>query len=374
MPQASFLERMRRQLVKVGEQAKRRWWLERPFSGASATRLLLLTEEGRIARSQSHPFHHYTGELRRRRSVEVREVGLLAYLRQRRSYPRDADVVFFQEHFHATRERLDAVIDQIKQSNPQARLVFLDWFAPTDLRLMDALEPHIHAYVKKHIFRDRSQYDLPTYGDTNLVEFYSRRYGLPERMVHYKVSPTALAKLVVGPSFLTADYMLRHFLRPLPPYRERHIDVHARMAVRGSPWYERMRLECLHAVASIPGIKVAKGERQEHELYLRELRTSKICFSPFGYGEVCWRDFEAIMCGAVLLKPDMSHVETRPDIFMPDETYVPVRWDLSDLEARIRELLADPERQRRIASRASGVLRDYLQGSGFVDLVSSLIE
>jgi len=374
MPNLSLLKRMRRQLAKAGERARRRWWLERPFSSAAGHRLLLLTEEGRIAKSQSQPFHFFASELRRHKAAEVREVGLLAYLRNPKGFPRDATVVFFQEHFHAKRERLEAVIDQIRLNNPQARLVFLDWFAPTDLRLMESLEPHIHAYVKKHVFRDRSQYDRPTYGDTNLVDFYSRRYGLSERTVHYKVSPTALDKLVVGPSFLTADYMLRHFIRPLPPDRERHIDVHARMAVRGSPWYERMRLECINAVARVPGIKVAYGERQEHELYLRELRTSKICFSPFGYGEVCWRDFESIMCGAVLLKPDMSHIETRPDIFLPGETYVPVRWDLSDLEERIRELLADPDRQRRIASRASAVLRDYLQGSHFVDLVSSLID
>jgi len=27
---------------------------------------------------------------------------------------------------------------------------------------------------------------------------------------------------------------------------------------------------------------------------------SKICISPFGYGEICWRDFEAIIFGCLL--------------------------------------------------------------------------
>ena len=38
----------------------------------------------------------------------------------------------------------------------------------------------------------------------------------------------------------------------------------------------------------------------------------------------------AVLTGAVLLKPDMSHVETDPDIFVPWETYAPLAWDLSD--------------------------------------------
>ena len=42
------------------------------------------------------------------------------------------------------------------------------------------------------------------------------------------------------------------------------------------------------------------------------MRHSRICISPFGYGEICWRDFEAILCGCLVVKPDMSHVETNP--------------------------------------------------------------
>lgn len=69
--------------------------------------------------------------------------------------------------------------------------------------------------------------------------------------------------------------------------------------------------------------------------YLKELRSSKTCVSPFGWGEVCYRDFEAIIAGAILLKPDMSHLETYPDIYKKWETYVPLKWDMSDLEEKL---------------------------------------
>ena len=42
------------------------------------------------------------------------------------------------------------------------------------------------------------------------------------------------------------------------------------------------------------------------------MRQSKIVVSPFGFGEMCHRDFEAWGCGAVLLKPRVDHLRTLP--------------------------------------------------------------
>ena len=53
---------------------------------------------------------------------------------------------------------------------------------------------------------------------------------------------------------------------------------------------------------------------------MRELAQCGICFSPFGYGEVCWRDDEAVYSGALLINPGMSHMVTEPDVFVPGET------------------------------------------------------
>ncbi len=92
---------------------------------------------------------------------------------------------------------------------------------------------------------------------------------------------------------------------------------------------------------------------------------SKVCFSPFGYGEVCWRDYEAVACGAVLLKPDMGHIETDPDIFVPWETYVPVSWDLSDLQETLHRVLSDNALRATIARTAFDTLRDWLRSDSF---------
>lgn len=53
--------------------------------------------------------------------------------------------------------------------------------------------------------------------------------------------------------------------------------------------------------------------------------------SPFGWGEICYRDFEAALGGSLLIKPDMSHIETWPNLYAKD-MYIPLSWDLSNLQ------------------------------------------
>jgi len=53
--------------------------------------------------------------------------------------------------------------------------------------------------------------------------------------------------------------------------------------------------------------------------------------SPYGWGEICYRDFEAAIAGSFLIKPDMSHISTWPNIYEQD-MYHSILWDLSDID------------------------------------------
>jgi hypothetical protein len=78
------------------------------------------------------------------------------------------------------------------------------------------------------------------------------------------------------------------------------------------------------------------------------------------------------MTGAVLLKPDMGHVQTDPDIFVPWETYVPVAWDLSDFEATVRRVVGDEGLRSRIARQAFDLLHGWLKSDQFARSMSPL--
>ena len=133
-----------------------------------------------------------------------------------------------------------------------------------------------------------------------------------------------------------------------------------------------MRREALEAAERLHGLHLVCRGRVSREAYVRELFSSKICFSPFGYGEVCWRDYEAVLCGALLVKPDMAHIETCPDIFRPFETYVPVRWDLADLEEKILYYLSHSEQSIAIAGRARALMSNYITGEGFLEQMAPM--
>jgi hypothetical protein len=106
---------------------------------------------------------------------------------------------------------------------------------------------------------------------------------------------------------------------------------------------------------------------------MREMRGARLCFSPFGYGEVCWRDYEAILCGALLVKQDMSHVETAPDVFLPNETFAPVAWDFSDLSEVVARWLRDEGARRKAVERAYAILHDYSRSARFVEQMKPVL-
>ena len=127
-----------------------------------------------------------------------------------------------------------------------------------------------------------------------------------------------------------------------------------------------MREEAAAAVRGLPDLRVASQGRVSLARFFEELRQSKVCFSPIGYGEVCWRDFEAVMCGALLIKPDVGHLRITPDIFRAGETYAPVRWDLADFDEVVRGQLADVRGRERIAQQAFDVVSSYIRAGAFV--------
>lgn len=346
--------------------------MAKPFSPDATERLLLVTQSDRLPQSQVYAFHHHAADLKRLYGAELREADLAEVLAGRPIAAKGATVVAFQTQFNVSDDDLHRLFARLRADHPGARIGCLDWFAPTDLRNAARMDGDVDFYVKKHVLRDREQYGRPTLGDTNLTDHYTRRFDLSDPERCFPVSPGFLEKLIVGPSFVTAPQILPEFLKTMPPGGRRPIDLHARFEVSGTPWYHAMRREADAAVDSCTGLNVLRGSGVRQSQFLAEMRQAKICFSPFGYGEVCWRDYEAVLSGAVVLKPDMSHVETAPDIFVAWETYAPVAWDLSDLREAMDRLLSDSALREAIARKAYQTLQTWLQSDAFAQRMQPL--
>ena len=107
---------------------------------------------------------------------------------------------------------------------------------------------------------------------------------------------------------------------------------------------------------------------------IEKCEAAEFCVSPFGYGEVCWRDFEAMLCGCLVIKPDMSHVETNPDIFRPHETYVPVQWDYADLEEKCSYYLEHEGERQRIVDQAFKAVDEFYKNGGIIKSILNLLD
>ena len=229
----------------------------RPFSrNTRFRRILLITEQNSIARSQIHPFWFYSWELNRQR-MELREVNVNQFTARPEKAPGNANVVVVQAWFTITSEHLSDLLETIRKYNPDASIVFFDCAAPTDLRMAASLNDKIQVYVKKSLLADRSAYSRPTLGDTNLMDYYQRLYQIDDQPVQFPIPEGFFAKLHVGPGFFTGESMLHNFFsQPQPSLTEKTLDVHARLGSKGTPWYSRMRNESVAALKQIEGLRV----------------------------------------------------------------------------------------------------------------------
>lgn len=234
----------------------------------------------------------------------------------------------------------------------------------------------------------------PLYGLREFTDYYHREFGVEDEppvlspavqdandLSKLRLSwSTALANYAMLGPRLSALYMhlpLDRLMRPTSrchsPRAARPIAVSCRMGLtykHNSVAFQRQRMAELLTAHR-------RTDRISKPAYCRELRESQVVISPFGYSEVNYKDFETFLAGAALMKPDMSHLETYPDLFDDGVTYVSHRWDFSDLEEKIDGLLQDNERRIAIAEAGQQRYRAVTVGrqarQGFARYFSALL-
>ena len=103
--------------------------------------------------------------------------------------------------------------------------------------------------------------------------------------------------------------------------------------------YTHHRVGCWDELKKIENkIKIVKDFIPYNE-YLKTSFRSKIGISPYGMGELCFRDYELVQAGCLLIKPDLGSIITTPEWLIPNETYVPVKMDWSNLNETIDKIL-----------------------------------
>ncbi|MDP3789585.1 MAG: glycosyltransferase [Candidatus Omnitrophota bacterium] len=320
----------------------------------------------------------------------------------------NADAVFINSKFFKAWyiEKEKELYNILETAGKKAQKVI--WFDVSDSSGTTQFNvmPFVDGYYKSQILRDKALYYKTFYGNRIFTAYYKEKFGIDDgenvewrfyRDGRIRPSATPLKeeyapKLRVswnsamnewGSSNYASGALMARILTRLPlkdrykigftaPRAERQLDITGRIGLghgRATVTYQReMIANALKEKFGVDTSKIPRGR------YLDEIKKSKIGVSPFGLGEISCRDFEVIINGALLFKQDMSHLETWPPLYTADETYMPFLWDLSDLESKLRELLKDKEKVRRISENAQRTYEYYLYGDGRMEFCNKVMD
>jgi hypothetical protein len=232
--------------------------------------------------------------------------------------------------------------------------------------LESGLFPLVDVYAKAQILKDRSFYLVAHQIGTAHRDFVYDNYSIDD-LQH---SPTAvsqdnLGKLrlawnlsLSGWNYYNTDSRLKKLYRLINAgryYTElNNLELSARskqVVFRGRMWesvptvgwWREKTITHIKNINSQQGIHTPNPkEIFSRKRYQEELSHTLVCPSPFGKGEICYRDFECFMNRSVLIKPNMSHLQTWPDLYHDGVTYISHKWNFLDFEENVHEILSSP--------------------------------
>lgn len=325
------------------------------------------------------------------------EAGLRIRLRFKLGYTKKEekpDVLILSEPYFRDQYESNSAFAKVRDSVLKAafaqsrkytgKLVFFDTGDSTASTYLEYL-PYVDLMLKWQVLSDRGHYCTDAYSRKPCVWVDEL-----EQWERPKANPDHIHKLKVGWNLAYRNYSLlrkggRHLHwrgitwnpaftkvnkpRPiLTSFRGQFSGVrasHRRAAIDA--------MSGMHHQAIVVGAPVARRH------YLRELKSSKAVVSPFGHGEPCYRDMEAFIHGAILVKPSMAHVDTFPNVYKEHETYIPVDWDFHDLSTVLANIDTHYEELKSIAEAGQKLYQALLTDSQpfvshFKSIVSDLLD
>ncbi|MBI4781108.1 MAG: glycosyltransferase family 1 protein [Oscillatoriophycideae cyanobacterium NC_groundwater_1537_Pr4_S-0.65um_50_18] len=343
-----------------------------------------------IPAAQLYPFFDNRDDLRRELGFEFQHIQAHTFAEIEAACQNiKADVFFVRPDWKESAEDAKRVMKNLRQQNPNAKIFFIDPFDQTSSRFFNVL-PYVDRFLKYQCLKDLSAYTEPLLGGHMLTDRLVRDLGYDLKGWHVG------SEVPVGYEFridsgwyisLTPRFKQQLFSTPMPwkrLFHKRDIDIccHVSYGPRNNvEWYGQHRLAAIEGLQQLaPEYKLSvsgsySGERTvSSKQYFRDIQRSRIAFSPFGWGEVTFRDFEAVCYGCLLIKPSIEHIDVAPNIFIPGVTYVPVRWDYADLAEKCRYYLENPDAANQIIDNAREAYKDYFQQKHFVKKIASLLQ
>ncbi len=291
---------------------------------------------------------------------------------------------FIRDYWIKDKEKIFELLINLKTQNN--KVFFYDLGDSTYSWDLEVL-PYVDKFLKPYIFKDKTNYCVPLDGCNIITNYYKTRgmiqsdnYRKPQFIK--EKDKKLLDKIHVGFNYIFADYscnsnlwkydyfnrLIRRSFKIfskmiknpkikdfISPGKNRTQDLSCRISINGySKGVEYHRQETAKILNN--HLLTNKLSRKD---YFSEIQNSKLVISPFGWGEINLpRDYEVALSGAVLFKPDISHIDTWPDIFNKD-TVVQYKWDLSNLLELVEKTISNYDDYIQFAIRLQNQYKQF---------------
>lgn len=284
-------------------------------------------------------------------------------------------------------------LSQIK--NNVKSLIFFDNLDSTSILFY--VLPYVDFYYKKQLLKDKSLYEKVLFGNRLFTDYYNKKYNVGEgeyshtvNLQNDKLDIYLKNKHKIGISWniLMSINNFQSNLSRIMYILTRKLNIRYgrfdkdRKYIISANYFKNYR----KTVISFQREKMHKF-LSEHPLseefslgivpkkkYIKNMLESKFVVSPFGWGEICYRDYEAFITGAALIKPDMNHLETWPDLYIPYETYLPISWDIEEWNYEFKNIIANEVRRKKIAIEGQNRFKKLWSEKGMQDFSQRFIK
>lgn len=231
----------------------------------------------------------------------------------------------------------------------------------TDFRELIA-KPQVKLWLKRNAFRESSHNNEPYMDGMWHCGEIAKAKGFTQQPPPFwpqriQIQAADLEKIRMMP--IVPMRAFRDLVQFENPDRERDIDVnlvaladYPAAAQFMIPWHRRAAARQIIEMKGLSTI-VALNRALSRKLYLELLTRSRIVVSPWGLGEFAYRDYEAILAGCIMVKPNTDFVRTfEPDLYQSGKYYVSCQPDFANLQDVISDIVTNYSRYREMTMNA----------------------
>lgn len=243
-------------------------------------------------------------------------------------------------------ERIDAsiVVKRNELKNPNVKMLIKNTkLTPIGLNNVPVFYGRYHTTKILELLKEKNYQDtVDVYSESTIVS-PDQKDKNPYRIMNIdqktELDNVSCSKIVCGYSFCHYDKMsgLENMCNEFKSIRKNDVHFIGTSEYGKNTLITLHRKLCIEKINSLTGCSVIcnSGRTQSFKDYTKSLLNTKIVVSPWGHGEACYRDFEALFCGCVLIKPDTGFVDCWPNIYQNNITYIPCKVDFSDLQEKV---------------------------------------